>query len=149
LVADEVIPEAGERHMQKFTTCLMFVGEQHGKAAEAINFYVSLFKNAKIIEIERYRAGESEPEGTVKRAKFSLNGLEFMAFDSALKHEFTFTSAMSIFVQCDSEEEIDTLYTRFTEGGSAQMPLDNYGFSKKFAWVADRYGVSWQLNLAK
>jgi predicted 3-demethylubiquinone-9 3-methyltransferase (glyoxalase superfamily) len=63
--------------------------------------------------------------------------------------EFTFTSAMSIFVQCDSEEEIDTLYTRFTEGGSAQMPLDNYGFSKKFAWVADRYRVSWQLNLAK
>ncbi|TME11601.1 MAG: VOC family protein [Chloroflexi bacterium] len=135
--------------MQKFTTCLMFVGEQHGKAEEAINLYVSLFKNSKIIKIERYGAGESEPEGTVKHATFSLNGQEFMALDSALKHEFTFTPSMSIFVQCESEEEIDTLYKRFIEGGSAKMPLDNYGFSRKFAWVADSYGVSWQLNLAK
>jgi predicted 3-demethylubiquinone-9 3-methyltransferase (glyoxalase superfamily) len=72
-----------------------------------------------------------------------------MALDSALQHEFTFTPSMSIFVQCESEKEIDSLYKRFIDGGSAQMPLDNYGFSRKFAWVADSYGVSWQLNLAK
>jgi predicted 3-demethylubiquinone-9 3-methyltransferase (glyoxalase superfamily) len=134
--------------MQKFTTFLMFVGEQHGRAEEAIKFYVSLFKNSKIISIVRYGAGESEPEGTVKHATFSLDGQTFMAIESAQKHEFTFTPAMSIYVQCESEEDIDTLYKRFIEGGSAMMPLDNYGFSKKFAWVADRYGVSWQLNLA-
>ena len=134
--------------MQKFTTFLMFVGEQHGKAEEAINLYVSLFKNSRIIQIERYGSGEPEPEGTVKHATFSLDGQTFMAIESAQRHEFAFTPAISIYVQCESEEEIDNLYKRFMEGGSALMPLDNYGFSKKFAWVADRYGVSWQLNLA-
>ena len=69
--------------------------------------------------------------------------------DSAQNHQFTFTPSMSIFVLCESEEEIGTLYKRLIEGGSAPMPLANYGFSKKFAWVADRYGVSWQLNLAE
>lgn len=137
--------------MQKFTTCLLFVGKQYGKAEEAINFYVSLFKNSKIIKIERYRAGESEPEGTVKLATFFLNGEEFMALESALNHEFTFTPAMSIFVQCESEEELDVLYTKLSEGGEVKMPLGDYGasISKKFGWVDDKYGVSWQLNLAK
>ncbi len=133
--------------MQKFTTCLLFVREQHGKAKEAVNFYVSLFKNSKIIHMNLHGPGESELEGTVSHAAFILDGQEFVAMDSALQHDFTFTPAMSIFVQCESEQEIDTLYERFMEGGSAQMPLNNYGFSKKFAWVADRYGVSWQLNL--
>src|SRR4051812_9691620 len=124
--------------MQKFTTFLMFVGEQRGKAEEAINLYISLFKNSRIIQIDRHGPGESEPEGTVKLASFSLDGQTFMALDSALNHEFTFTPSMSTFVQCESEEEINTLYKRFMEGGSAMMPLDNYGFSRKFAWVADR-----------
>jgi predicted 3-demethylubiquinone-9 3-methyltransferase (glyoxalase superfamily) len=135
--------------MQKFTTCFMFVGEQQGKAEEAINLYVSLFKNSKILKIERYGAGESEPEGTVKHATFSLNGQEFMALDSALKYEFTFTPAMSIFVQCESEKELDALYTTLSEGGEVKVPLGDYGVSKKFGWLDDKYGVSWQLNLAQ
>jgi len=134
--------------MQKFTPCLMFVGEQFGKAEEAINFYISLFKNGKIVEIERNKPGDPEPEGKVKRAVFSLNGQEFMALESALGHAFTFTPAMSIFVHCESEGEIEALYKAFMDGGQAMMPLNNYGFSRKFAWIADRYGVSWQLNLA-
>lgn len=134
--------------MQKFTTFLLFVGKQHGKAEEAIKFYVSLFKNSNIVQIQHYGPGEQEPEGTVKRAIFSLGGQEFMAIDSAAKHEFTFTPSISIFVQCESEREIDTLYKCFMDEGDAKMPLNNYGFSKKFAWVADKYGVSWQLNLA-
>jgi predicted 3-demethylubiquinone-9 3-methyltransferase (glyoxalase superfamily) len=73
----------------------MFVREQHGKAEEAINLYVSLFKNSKIIKIERSGAGESEPEGTVKHATFSLNGQEFMALDSALKKDTIFLSERS------------------------------------------------------
>jgi predicted 3-demethylubiquinone-9 3-methyltransferase (glyoxalase superfamily) len=134
--------------MQKLTTCLLFVGEQSGKAEEAINFYVSLFEDGRIIHVLRNGPGEVEPEGMVKNARFSLNGQEFIAFDSALKHEFTFTPAISIFIECESEAEIDSLYQRFMEGGRALMPLDNYGFSRKFAWIADRYGVTWQLNLA-
>jgi predicted 3-demethylubiquinone-9 3-methyltransferase (glyoxalase superfamily) len=128
--------------MQKFTTFLLFVGKQHGKAEEAINFYVSLFKNSKIIEIKHYVKDELEPEGTIKLARFSLNGQEFMATESSNKgHEFTFTPAISIFTECESEEEIDMLYKRFMAGGEAKMPIGNYGFSKKFGWVADKYGV--------
>jgi len=134
--------------MQKLTTFLMFVGEQHGKAEEAMNLYVSLFKNSRIGNIERYGAGEEEPAGTVKHATFSLGGQEFMAMDSHRQHDFTFTPSMSIFVQCDTEEEIDAVYKSLIEGGRALMALGDYGFSRKFGWLADRYGVSWQLNLA-
>lgn len=134
--------------MQKFTTTLMFVGAQLGKAEEAINLYVSLFQNSQVIAIERYGAGQTGPEGTVRHATFALDGQAFAAMDSAGPHAFTFTPSISITVQCESEEEIERVYNRFMEGGSAMMPLDNYGFSRKFAWVGDPYGVSWQLTLA-
>ena len=135
--------------MQKTTTFFMFVGKQHGKAEEAMNFYVSLFKNSSIVNIERYSAGEGEPEGTVKRAVFTLNGQEYMALDSNLAHDFTFTPAISIFVTCETEEEIDTLYKKLSEDGSVLMELNAYPFSEKFGWVQDKYGISWQLNLVK
>jgi predicted 3-demethylubiquinone-9 3-methyltransferase (glyoxalase superfamily) len=134
--------------MQNVTTSLMFVGEQHGKAEEAINLYTSLVKDSKILQITRYGAGEQGVEGTVKAATFTLKGQEFQAMDSHLGHAFTFTPAMSLVVQCETEEEIDQLFSNLSGGGGILMPLDNYGFSKKFAWVADKFGVSWQLNLA-
>ena len=134
--------------MQKITTCLMFVGEQHGKAEEAINFYTPLFKDSKILQITRYGAEEQGVEGTVKQASFSLNGQEFIALDSNLEHPYTFTPAMSLFVQCETEEEIDQLFSKLSNGGEMKMPLDNYGYSRKFGWVSDKYGVSWQLNLS-
>jgi predicted 3-demethylubiquinone-9 3-methyltransferase (glyoxalase superfamily) len=133
--------------MQKTTTFLMFVGEQHGKAEEAIRFYTSLFDNSVITHLDRYGPGENEQEGTLRFATFTLDGQEYMAIDSAADHAFSFTPSISISVRCDSEEEIDHLYKVFTDGGFAMMPLDNYGFSKKYAWVADRYGVTWQLRL--
>lgn len=135
--------------MKSITTFLMFVGEQQGKAEEAINFYTALFKNSQIIDVERYGEGESEPEGSVKVARFTINGTEFMAMDSALSHQFTFTPSISLYIECDSLEEIDSVFESLADGGSELMPLDNYGFSKKFAWVNDRYGVSWQLNVAE
>lgn len=127
----------------------MFVGDQHGKAEEAMNFYISLFKNSRVLRIERYGPGQEEQEGTVKHAIFSLNGQEYMAIDSGMEHHFTFTPAISIFVQCETEKEIDHLYKKLSEGGGVLMPLNNYGFSDKFGWVADKYGVSWQLNFVK
>ncbi len=133
--------------MQKTTTFLMFVGKQYGKAEEAINFYTSLFKNSKIINIARSGPGQGEPAGTVQHAVFSLDGQEYMAMESNGDHDFTFTPAMSIFVKCETEEEIDGLYEKLSEGGAVLMELDKYPFSKKFGWVQDRYGVSWQLNL--
>ncbi|MEM8502460.1 MAG: VOC family protein [Cyanobacteria bacterium P01_D01_bin.1] len=134
--------------MKSIATFLMFVGEQAGKAEEAITFYTSLFRNSKIISIERYGADGNEPEGSVKVAKFTLNGVEHMAIDSHIEHQFTFTPAMSLFVECESMEELEKLHQALSDHGSELMPLDDYGFSKQFSWVSDRYGVSWQLNLA-
>ena len=131
----------------KITTFLMF----EGQAEEAITFYTSLFDDSEIIWIKKYSSedaqgiGFPEAEGTVQNGLFTLNGRQYMAFDS-YGHNLTFTPAISMFVQCDSEEELDMLYEKLMEGGTAAMPLDNYGFSSKFGWVQDRFGVSWQLN---
>lgn len=134
---------------QKFTPYLLFVGEQCGKAEEALTFYTSLFKNSRILHIERYGAGEDkeEAEGTIKHARFSLNGQAFMAQDSGRQHPFTFTPAVSIFVQCETEPEIDALFQKLSDGGTVLVPLDRYPLSEKFGWLSDRFGVSWQLNL--
>jgi predicted 3-demethylubiquinone-9 3-methyltransferase (glyoxalase superfamily) len=87
-------------------------------------------------------------EGTVKIARFTIASQEFSAGDSPVKHNFTFTPAISLFVQCESEAELDTVFSRLADGGRVLMPLGNYGFSSKFGWLDDRFGVSWQLNLA-
>lgn len=134
---------------QMFLSHLLFVGEQCGKAEEAITFYVSLFKNSSLLHLERWEEGEGEPVGTVKFARFSLNGQEFQAQDSGRNHPFTFTPALSIFVQCETETEVSELFQKLSEGGAVLMPLDAYPFSKKFGWIADKYGVSWQVNLAQ
>lgn len=126
----------------------MFSGKQHGKAEEAMAFYTSLVSNSEILSIERYGPGEMGPEGTVKVARFTLNGTALMVSDSPIAHAFTFTPSISLFVECESEAELDAAFGRLLDGGQALMPLDNYGFSRKFGWVQDTYGVSWQLNLA-
>ena len=131
--------------MTKVTPFLMFQG---GKAEEAMNFYTSLIKDSEITNITRYGANEpGGDEGTVMQATFTLKGQEFMCIDSNIEHQFTFTPSFSIFVDCDTEEELTNLYEKLLEGGQALMPLDNYGFSRKFGWVNDRFGVSWQINL--
>jgi predicted 3-demethylubiquinone-9 3-methyltransferase (glyoxalase superfamily) len=129
--------------MKKPITFLMF----SGKAEEAMNFYVSIFEHSKIESITRYKANETGTEGTVMKATFSINGQEYMCIDSPVKHAFTFTAAMSLYVNCESEEEIDRLYRQLSPEGNVFMPLAAYPFSKKFGWIADKFGVSWQLNL--
>ncbi len=120
-----------------------------GKAEEAMDFYISLFENSKILSITRYRSDEAGTERTVVHATLSLGGQEFMCIDSNIKHEFTFTPSMSLYVKCETDEEIDRLFTKLSQGRQVLMPLDRYPFSEKFAWVSDKYGVSWQLNLAR
>ncbi|HEX6969270.1 MAG TPA: VOC family protein [Micromonosporaceae bacterium] len=129
---------------QKITTFLMF----EGQAEEAMAFYLSLFKDAEIVAISRYGADGPGAEGTVRHATFTLAGQRFMCIDSYVKHDFTFTPSMSLYVDCETEKEIDDLYAALVAGGKALMPLGTYGFSAKFGWVNDRFGVSWQLNLA-
>jgi len=118
-----------------------------GRAEEAMNFYVSLIPNSRIINIDRYGPGQPGPEGSVMKATFQVAGQTVMCTDSFIKHGFTFTPAFSLFVTCISEDQIRHLSSALGEDGSVFMPLNNYGFSRQFAWVNDRYGVSWQLNL--
>ena len=132
--------------MKSVKPFLMFQG---GVAEEAMNFYTSLIEDSEITSIVRYGANEGGDEGTVMQATFTLKGQEFMCIDSNLKHEFNFTPSFSIFITCDTEEEIDGLYEKLLEGGHPLMPIGDYGFSEKFGWLNDRYGVSWQINLPK
>ncbi|MGE5508935.1 MAG: VOC family protein [Chitinophagales bacterium] len=126
----------------KITTFLMFSGQ----AEEAMQFYTSLFGDSEIISIRRYGANEAGKEGTVMHATFTLAGQTFMCIDSSVPQPFTFTPAMSLYVRCESEEEIARVFARLSEGGAVLMPLAPYPFAAKFAWVQDKYGVSWQLN---
>lgn len=129
---------------QKIITFLTF---QKNDAEEAMNFYISLFDNSKIVEIKRWGKDGPGKEGTIMHATFELNGLKFMCSDSPPVHNWDFTPAVSNFVECENEEELKRLFSKLSENGAVAMPLDNYGFSQKFGWVVDRFGVSWQLNL--
>ena len=120
---------------QKIAPFLMYFGNQYGKAEEAMNFYISLFKQSSIINIEHYGIGENEPEGTVKRTIFSLDGQEFMALDSNMDHYFTFTPAISFVVNCETQEEINDLWEK----------LSKEGMSERCGWIKDKYVVSWQI----
>lgn len=121
---------------KEIATFLMF----QGQAEEAVTFYTSLFEGSSIENVQR--------EGTrLSRATLRIAGQDFMVFDSPVKHDFSFTPSMSLFVTCESDAELERLFAALSEGGRVMMPLDNYGFSKRFAWLSDRFDVSWQLNL--
>jgi len=129
----------GDRKIkQKITPTFMFVGEQCGKAEAAINFYTSVFNNAKIGDIDRYGKGEEpDKEGTIKHAAFTLENQEFAAMDSALKHDFTFNEAISFMVECETQEEIDYFWRKLTADGGQESVC---------GWLKDKFGVSWQVS---
>lgn len=118
-----------------------------GRAEEAMNLYVSLFPESRIDSINKYGPNEPGPEGTVQLATFTLAGQTVMCIDSPAKHAFTFTPSFSFFVDLETNEELERIAAILGKDGAVMMPLDNYGFSKRFTWLSDRYGVSWQLNL--
>jgi predicted 3-demethylubiquinone-9 3-methyltransferase (glyoxalase superfamily)/uncharacterized protein YndB with AHSA1/START domain len=137
-------PAAGEvSPFPAVTPFLMFAGQ----AEEAMTWYVSLIRNSAILSIERYGAAGPGRPGSVLQARFSLNGREFISIDSPVKHQFTFTPAVSLLVDCATEAEVDRLFAALSSDGSVMMPLAAYPFSKRFGWLADKYGVSWQLRL--
>ncbi|MHB0886581.1 MAG: VOC family protein [Bacillota bacterium] len=131
--------------IRAITPFLMFVG----RAEEAMTYYTSMFERSEILHIQRYGPNEAGPEGSVVQATFSLSGQVFRCIDSGVKHAFSFTPAISFFVTCDTEAEIDRLFERLSQDGQVFMPLGTYPFSPKFAWVGDKFGVSWQLSLDK
>ena len=130
------------------SSVLPFLMFQGNNAEEAINFYVELIPNSRVETIQRY--GDSNPDfaESIMAATVSIGGQSVRVFDSPIKHNFDFTPSFSLFVECESEEEIKTITSALEEGGKVLMPLDSYDFSRQFAWVEDRFGVSWQLNCA-
>ncbi len=139
----------------KTTTFLTFVGNQCGKAKEAISFYTSIFPNSEIKSMINYKEGEAggTPE-LIKYGVFTLNGTEYLVSESNFNHAWSFTPGVSPFVECNSENEIQTLFEELSSnGGQIMVPLDNYkgsgdyGFGKKYGWCEDKYGISWQVIL--
>jgi predicted 3-demethylubiquinone-9 3-methyltransferase (glyoxalase superfamily) len=127
----------GERKIQqRITPTLVFTGDQCGKAGEAINFYTSLFHNAKVSHILRYgKEEEPDKEGTIKHAGFVLEGESFAAMESARAHNFNFNEAISFLVRCATQDEIDDYWAKLSAEGSAGQ----------CGWLKDRYGLSWQI----
>jgi|SRR4051812_4419821 len=115
--------------MQKITPFLWF----DGKAEEAMNFYVSIFKNSKVGSVSRYGDAGPGPKGSVMSATFQLEGQEFMALNGGPM--FTFTPAISFFVNCQTQEEVDALWNKLSEGGE----------KNRCGWLRDKFGVSWQI----
>jgi predicted 3-demethylubiquinone-9 3-methyltransferase (glyoxalase superfamily) len=130
------------------TTARPFFMFQDGSAQAALDLYFDTFPDSRMIGAERYAEGEAGPAGTIKVAVFMLCGREFMCSDSPVKHNFSFTPASSTFIEFDSVAELERVFAVLSESGQVLMPLDNYGFSQRFGWVNDRFGLSWQLNLA-
>jgi predicted 3-demethylubiquinone-9 3-methyltransferase (glyoxalase superfamily) len=128
----------------QISTFLMF----EGRAEEAMRLYAEVFDGAQVEQLERYGEGEAGAEGTVKQATLRLGEQRLRFFDSSVEHAFGFTPAISLFVECERETELDELFARLSDGGAVLMPLDAYPFSRRFTWLTDRFGVSWQLSLA-
>jgi len=131
--------------LSKATPFLMFTG----RAEEALTLYRDLFGDAEFDVVQRYGPEGPGAEGTIMHARLRIGDQVLIAFDSPPVHEFDFTPSLSLFVSCDSEEEIDRLFAGLSEDGFVMMPLSTeYAFAAKYAWLSDRFGVSWQLSLA-
>ena len=125
----------------KATPFLMFQGE----AKQALALYRETFPDFEQLLLQEHPDGA--PAGQVAMARIRIGGLEIMLYDSPPVHDFTFTPSNSTFIDCDEEAQLRALAARLGEGGAVMMGIDDYGFSTLFTWVADRFGVSWQLNL--
>jgi predicted 3-demethylubiquinone-9 3-methyltransferase (glyoxalase superfamily) len=118
-----------ERDMQKITPFLWF----DGKAEEAMNFYISIFKNSRVVSVTRYGEAGPGPKGTVMSATFQLEGQDFFALNGG--PQYSFTPAISMFVTCQTQQEVDELWDKLSAGGERD----------RCGWLKDRYGLSWQI----
>lgn len=116
-----------------------------GQANEAITLWSKAFPELEVLELTRHAEGPQK--GQVAAGRLRLGGSEWRLFDSPPVHDFTFTPSTSIFVDCDDEAQLRRLAAVLGEDGHTMMSVDNYGISRLFTWIADRFGVSWQLNL--
>jgi predicted 3-demethylubiquinone-9 3-methyltransferase (glyoxalase superfamily) len=117
--------------------CIMFTGNHRGKAEEAINYYMSVFKNSSVEKIEKYAVNQEGPSGYVSYSSFNLICQNFKAMDSGIEVPFAFNPAISFVMNCQNQQEIDYFWEKLTDGGDPQ--------AQQCGWLADRYGVSWQI----
>lgn len=129
---------------RSITPFLMF----EGRGNEALDFYMSLFPDSEIVSMQKYGPEGPGKEGTIMHGTFILNGQRVMISDSFVSHAFTFTPSISFWIECADDAELEKLFAALGEGGQVYMELADYGFSTRFGWVGDRFGVTWQLNLA-
>lgn len=129
--------------MSTSTPFLMFQGD----AQAAIDLYTATLPDTRVVALKPHPT-PTPGGGTVMLARVAICGREYLFSDSPSVHAFTFTPSSSIFVECDDAEQLDRLFEALAEGGGVLMPLGDYGFSRRFGWLADRFGVSWQLNLS-
>ncbi len=115
-------------------------------AEQAMNFYIALFPDSRIEGIEHFDKPGPGVEGSVKLATLNLLGRKLEFFDSPVRHAFTFTPAISFAVVCESAEEVDRLFAALSDGGQVLMGLDAYPFARRYGWINDKFGISWQLR---
>ena len=121
---------------------LMFQGD----AKPALDLYRAVFPDFEQIACDEHPEGDMA--GKIAMARIRIAGQEVMLFDSPPVHAFTFTPASSFFIDCEEEGQLRHMAQALGDGGGTLMPIDNYGFSTLYTWITDRFGVSWQINLA-
>ena len=121
---------------ESIVPCLMFTGEKSGKAEEAIERYISVFKNASVKALHRYEENEPDVTGYIKHGQFFLEGQLFTAMDSSGPHPFGFNEGLSFVVDCDGQEEVDYYWSQLTANG---------GTESRCGWLKDPFGISWQI----
>lgn len=129
--------------MKSITPFLMF----EGRAEEAIMFYQSVFDDVEVVFLNRFGPESNEWEGKIMQGLIRIGELNIMVSDSSVSHDFSFTPSTSLFIECESMDELMRYYEKIKSKGAILMPIDDYGFSKQFAWVSDPFGFTWQLNL--
>jgi predicted 3-demethylubiquinone-9 3-methyltransferase (glyoxalase superfamily) len=130
LMLGELSPDA-----QKIALSFLFVGDQYGKAQQAIKHYTSIFDNSNIHRLEIYKEGEEQPEGNLKFGHFSLEDMSFYAMDGIGEHKFQFNEGVSLVVECETQDEIDNYWKELTKEGT----------EVQCGWLKDKFGVSWQI----
>jgi len=120
---------------------------QDGNAEQAMEFYVAIFPDSEVISVKRHLSGGPAPEGQIELATFELMGQRIHCTDSPPIHDFDFTPSTSLYIECTDEQQLDRFAKQLSDGGEFLMPPGDYGFSRKFAFLKDQFGVAWQVNL--
>ncbi|WP_346827433.1 VOC family protein [Serratia inhibens] len=129
--------------MSQVATFVMFQGD----ARQAIDLYSELFGSFKVQQLLHYYDETPDGQRRIKHASIDFDRQNLVFIDSPVSHDFSFTPAVSLHVNLATEAELERIFARLAEGGEVLMPLDDYGFSARFGWLNDRFGLSWQLNV--